>query len=211
MLPEKLAGFKWQLLTMTTFVFDIDKTVAAAGYLANKSGRRISVIDLLKMMYDAERTALLGWHRPITGDSFASLPKGIILSRTYNLIKGEVLNTNSDMAKWSQYFSPRDNNEITLVSEPDYDFLSQREKEALDKAFNEITELLRRHGRGNIAHVLHKLWPEWKDPEKTCGKKSMPLELKEILSQFIEDDEEIDRVALEIQSVQSAKAALQTN
>jgi len=196
---------------MTTFVFDIDKTVAAAAFLARKSGGRVSIIDLLKMMYDAERTALFEWHRPITGDSFASLPKGIILRRTYNLIKQEIMGTESDMLKWSQHFSPRDGNYITVIAEPDYDFLSDREREALDKAFNEITELIRRHGRGNIADVLHTLWPEWKDPEKTCGKRSMPLELNEILSELIDDENEVEKICLEIDSVQSAKAALQTN
>lgn len=196
---------------MTTFVFDIDKTVAAAAYLAQKSGGRVSIIDLLKMMYDAERTALLEWHRPITGDGFASLPKGIILRQTYNLIKREIMSTESDMVKWSQYFSERDGNYIQLVGEPDYDFLSVREREALDKGFDEITELLRRHGRKHIAAVLHELWPEWKDPEKTCGKRSMPLELNDILSELFEDENEAQKICLEIESVQSAKAALQTN
>lgn len=197
---------------MTTFVFDIDKTVAAAAYLAKKkAGGRISIIDLLKMMYDAERMALSEWHRPITGDGFAALPKGIILSRTYNLIKHEVMSTESDMVKWSQHFSPREGNEISVISEPDYDFLSQREKEVLDKAFDEITGLIKKHGRSDIADVLHKLWPEWQDPEKVCGKKSMPLDLKEILSNLVEDEDEVGRICREIQSVQSAKAALQTN
>jgi Antitoxin SocA-like, Panacea domain len=195
---------------MTTFVFDIDKTVAAAAYLAQKSGGRVSVFVLLKMMYDAERTALFEWHRPITGDSFASLPKGIILSRTYNLIKNEIMSTESDMVKWSQHFSQRESDHtIRLIAEPDYDFLSVREREALDKGFNEITNLMNKHGK--IADVLHELWPEWKDPEKTCGKRSMPLDLKDILSELIEDEKEVERICLEVESVQSAKAALQTN
>jgi hypothetical protein len=196
---------------MTTFVFDIDKTVAAAAYLAKKSGKRVSIIDLLKMMYDAERTALLEWHRPITGDSFAALPKGIILSRTYNLIKREIMSTESDMVKWSQFFSPRDGNYVSLIAEPDYDFLSERERKALDKAFEEITKLILKYGRGNITNVLHRLWPEWKDPEKTCGKRSMPLELNDILSELIDDEQEVQKICLEIESVQSAKAALQAS
>jgi len=163
------------------------------------------------MMYDAERTALLEWHRPITGDSFAALPKGIILSRTYNLIKREIMSTESDMVKWSQFFSPRDGNYVSLIAEPDYDFLSERERKALDKAFEEITKLILKYGRGNITNVLHRLWPEWKDPEKTCGKRSMPLELNDILSELIDDEQEVQKICLEIESVQSAKAALQAS
>jgi len=35
---------------MTTFVFDIDKAVAAAAYLVKKKGGKTSVFELLKMM-----------------------------------------------------------------------------------------------------------------------------------------------------------------
>ncbi len=193
---------------MTTFVFDIDKAVAAAAYLIQKKGGQISIFELLKMMYAAEREALTGWHRPITGDNFCSMRKGIVLRRTYNLIKDEVMATNSDMVKWSRHFSPRDGNAIRLLSEPDYDFLSQREREALDKGFEQISELIEKHGV--IADVLHKQWPEWRNPEGT-GKGSLPLEPEDVLGQVIEDEDEIERISLEIQSVQSAKASLQTS
>jgi len=192
---------------MTRFVFDIDKAVAAAAYLTRKKGTaQISAFELLKMMYAAEREALISWHRPITGDNFCSMRKGIVLRRTYDLIKSEVMATNSDMVKWSQHFSPRHGNEIRLLADPDFDYLSDREKEALDKGFDLITGLISRHGL--IADVLHKLWPEWRDPEGT-GKGSLPLEPEDVLGQIIEDKDEIERIALEIQSVQSAKASLQ--
>src|SRR5438105_4797989 len=173
-------------VTMTRFVFDIDKAVAAAAYLTRKKGRHISIFELLKMMYAAEREALTTWHRPITGDSFCSMRKGIVLRRTYNLIKGEVMATNSDMVKWSQHFSLRDGNAIRLLVDADYDYLSDREKEALDKGFALITELIERHGL--IADVLHKQWPEWRDPEGT-GQGSLPLEPEDVLGQTIEEED----------------------
>jgi len=192
---------------MRRFVFDIDKAVAAAAYVTRKrKGQRISIFELLKTMYAGEREALASWHRPITGDNFCSLPKGVVLSRTYNLIKGEVMGTNSDMVKWSQHFSARDGNYVQLVAEPDYDYLSDREREALDKGAELIRTLIAKHGR--IADVLHDLWPEWKDPQGS-GKGSIPLTPEEVLSQVIEDDDEAERVAREIESVQTAKAALQ--
>src|ERR1017187_9995695 len=103
---------KMLLVVIMMFVFDIDKDVAAASYLAKKEGGEISIFELLKMMYAAEREALTTWHRPITGDNFCSMPKGIVLRRTYNLIKGEVMATNSDMMKWSRHFSARNGNLI---------------------------------------------------------------------------------------------------
>jgi hypothetical protein len=194
-------------LMMTKFVFDIDKAVAAAAYVTRrKGGNRISIFELLKTMYAAEREALASWHRPITGDSFCSMKKGIVLSRTYDLIKGEVMSTNSDMAKWSRHFSPRENNCVRLLAEPDYDYLSDREREALEKGAVLIGQLIQRHGL--IAEILHAQWPEWKNPEGT-GKGSLPLAVEDVLSEILEDEEEAERVGREIVAVQTAKAALQ--
>ena len=123
-----------------------------------------------------------------------------------NLIKGEVMGTNSDMVKWSQHFSAREGDYVRLVSEPDYDYLSEREREALDKGAKFIASLIAKHGR--IADVLHQLWPEWKNPEGT-GKKSIPLPPEDVLGEVIQDEDEAERVGREIASVQSAKAALQ--
>jgi len=188
-------------------VFDINKTVAAAAFVIKRCGGTITAFLLMKMLYAAERAALASWHRPITGDSFSSMKNGPILSRTLDLINGKVLSTNSDMVKWSQHFSPRIGNDIKLVSEPDFDFLSQREVEVLEKAAREIAELIKQHGL--IADFLHQAWPEWKDP-KQFGKGSIPLPIEDVLSEVIEDENEAEKVLLEIRSVSSAKAALQT-
>jgi hypothetical protein len=190
------------------FVFDIDKAVASAAYIAKLNGNATSVFILIKTMYAAEREALATWHRPITGDSFASMKKGPVLSRTYNLIKGEVSSTNSDMVKWSKHFSPRIGNEIKLVSEPDFDFLSGREIDVLKKSHAEIKKLIEE--KGLIADTLHEMWPEWQDPaEFGCG--SFPLSLEDVLAEVVEDESEIDEIVSEIRAVSSAKAALQVS
>lgn len=190
------------------FVFDIDKAVAVAAYLTTKCGgnKGISVFLLIKMMYAAERRALAEWHRPITGDSFVSMEKGPVLSRTYDLIKGTILSSNSDMVKWSRYFSPRDGNNIRLIDEPDLDYLSEMEVGALDNAATEIMKLMKKYGK--VVDVLHERWPEWKDPTK-LGRGCVPLSVKEVLSEIIEDESEVERIVLEIRAVASAKAALQ--
>ena len=188
------------------FIFDINKAVAAAAYLTKKSGGQISTFFLMKMMYSAERKALATWHRPITGDAFSSLKKGPILTRTYNLIKHEVLSTNSDMVKWAEHFFPREGYNLRLRTEPDYEHLSQQEIEALDHAFAEINALAKKHGA--IADVLHSIWPEWKNPE-VFGCGSVPLTLRDVLSEVVEDDHQVEELVAEISAVNSAKAALQ--
>lgn len=189
--------------------FDIDKAVAAAAYLAKRCrDKRISIFLLLKMMYEAERQALAKWHRPITGDSFASMKKGPVLSRTYDLIKGTVSSANSDMVKWSKYFSPRAGNNIKLIAEPDLDVLSQRETAVLEQSLQKIAALVKK--KGLISDALHEEWPEWQDPSK-YGRGSIPLSLEDVLSEVLEDESEIEKTVQEIRAVSSAKAALQIN
>jgi len=188
------------------FVFDIDKAVAAAAYVTKRCDKDLTIFILLKMMYGAERHALATWHRPITGDCFASMEKGPVLSRIYTLIKGEIAHTNSDMVKWLKHFSPRQGNKIKLIAEPDFGVLSQLEVEALEKSMEEVSALIKRHGL--IAEELHKQWPEWRDP-MNFGRGSIPLTLKEVLSEVVEDESEIERIVLEIRAVSSAKSALQ--
>jgi uncharacterized phage-associated protein len=188
------------------FVFDVNKAVAVAAYITKRCDENLSIFVLLKMMYGAERFALAHWHRPITGDSFASMRKGPVLSRTYDLIKGDVLATNSDMVKWLQHFAARDGNRIRLIAEPDFEVLSKREIDAVQQSIGEIAALIKKHGF--IAEKLHEEWPEWRDPAK-YGRGSIPLGLEEVLSELIEDESELDRVVQEIRAVASAKAALQ--
>jgi len=190
------------------FVFDIDKTVAAAAYLTRLNGNQISIFLLLKMMYGAERRALATWHRPITGDSFCSMKRGPILTRTYDLIKGDVSRTNSDMVKWSKHFFPRVENEIKLRVKPNFEFLSELEIDALKQSAEQIERLIKKHGL--IADALNAYWPEWKNPAK-FGKGTIPLSLEDVLAEVLEDETEVQRVASEIRAVCSAKAALQVS
>jgi uncharacterized phage-associated protein len=189
------------------FVFDIDKAVAAAAYVANKCrDREISVFLLLKIIYGAERDALAKWHRPITGDSFASMRKGPVLSRMYDLIKGTVSSSNSDRVKWSQHFSPRSGNKIKLIAKPDLDVLSEREITVLDKSLRDIVALIKK--KGVISDALHEQWPEWRDPSR-YGRGSIPLSLEDVLSEVVDDEFEVEKIVQEIQAISSAKAALQ--
>jgi len=189
-----------------SFVFDVNKAVACAAYITKRCDENLSIFILLKMMYGAERHALAHWYRPITGDSFASMRKGPVLSRTYDLIKGDVLATNSDMIKWSQHFAARDGNRIRLVSDPEFGVLSRREVLAVETSMKEISALIKKHGL--ISEKLHEEWPEWRDPSK-YGRGSIPLTLREVLAELIDDESELERVLLEIRAVASAKAALQ--
>ena len=68
------------------FCFDEEKTAQAAAYLLWKFGRRHNVMALMKLLYLADRKALIERGHPITGDHMVSMPHGPVLSETLELI-----------------------------------------------------------------------------------------------------------------------------
>ena len=85
------------------FQFDIDKTIAAVAYLMEREGGELDMFLGLKMLYLADKEALVRWGKPITGDSFVALPKGPVLNEVYDLFKG--VGPERDQKEWDAAFS----------------------------------------------------------------------------------------------------------
>ena len=182
------------------FLFDIRKAIAAAAYLCKMNGGTLNVLHLIKMLYYADRTALVTWHRTITGDRFFSMKNGPILSRVYDLMCGRI--SGADMQAWSSTFTPRHGNVIALKrQEVDFGPLSRREMEALGKAFNRFKVV----PAGRLVEFLHKNLPEWEDP----GDSSAPIDPKTILLHEGLTEEDLAAIEEELALVQSARIALQ--
>ena len=143
---------------MEQFVFDIQKTIAAVAFLLRKQGEELDMFLALKMLYLAEKEALIRWGKPITGDSFVSLPKGPVLSGVYNLFKGEA--PSGDQNQWNRYFTERVNHKIHLKQDANIDLLSEREMEVLEIARQKINEM----APWEVSRWLHETCPEWQDP-----------------------------------------------
>lgn len=186
------------------FLFDIRKSVAAAGYLCKKGGGEIEMREMLKMLYVADKTALLTWERPITGDKFFSLPQGPVVSRIYDLVRYRV--SGSDMDKWKAVFAPRHGNAIRFRAgaEVDLNPLSEREEKALDEAFDMIRAMIQKEGAGFI-DALHKILPEWTNPNGS----SILIEPDQLLRIAGVDEDSIRAIDFAISGVNSAKMALQ--
>ena len=59
------------------FIFQEEKAAQAAGYLLNKyPSKSHNLMALLKMLYLADRMALVETGYPITGDRMVSMPNG---------------------------------------------------------------------------------------------------------------------------------------
>jgi uncharacterized phage-associated protein len=162
--------------------FNIDKAIAAASYLIEREGGKDSMFILLKKLYYADRTALIKWGSPITGDKLASLAKGPVVSGIYDLLKGS--GTQRDLIKWNDAIQ-RAQFTVSVRKQTAHGLLSEREKEVLEESRQTINGI-----RGSVADWLHKHCPEWIDP----GRSSRPIDPSIILRMAKKSEEEIRRL-----------------
>lgn len=183
------------------FIFDIRKAVAATGYLCELNGGSIDMLKCIKMLYIADRKALVEWHRPITGDTFWSLENGPIVSRIYDLIRGKI--GGPEMEIWRAVFNPKEGDTVSVKPgvNPNTKPLSQREKEALEEAYARIQPL----SIGEVIDLVHK-FPEWKDP----GKSSIPIDPRTIFYHENFGESAVKAIEEDLDAFQAAKLALQS-
>lgn len=180
-----------------TFEFDIHKTLAAVGHLCARNKGPAGVLKLIKMLYVADREALIRWQRPITGDSFVSMDNGPVVSKTYNLIKGEGVARWQKV--WNEYVAAREGNTLTLKRVPDVTVLSQRELDVLDEAFSKVMPM----STGALIKWLHKL-PEWEDPHGSSKR----IDPKTILKHSLVPESAIAKAADDIEALNFARKML---
>src|SRR2546426_8827697 len=65
--------------------FNERKATQAAGLLLQLRGGTMSYMKLIKLLYLADREALLRWGRPISTDRYVSMDRGPVLSRILDL------------------------------------------------------------------------------------------------------------------------------
>jgi hypothetical protein len=163
--------------------FDIHKAIAATAYIIERDGGTSDMFPLVKKLYWADRSALIGWGKSITGDRLASLEKGPIVSRIYNLLKGQ--GAEEDQILWNDAIERRGGFRIALRKNPGQGLLSKRELDLLEESRQKINAI-----RGSIPKWLHKNCPEWTDP----GKSSMPIDPSTILRFAEKSEKEIERL-----------------
>ena len=151
--------------------FREDRATQAAARLLRLRGGTMSHLKLMKLLYLADRQALIELGRPISYDMYVSMPHGPVLSRTLDLMTAEP--EPQTRSYWRTLISEPRNWEVSLVSEDiPQDQLSQAEEAILDRVFARYGHL----SRWEIRDLSHAL-PEWRDPHGSC----VPISIKEIL------------------------------
>jgi len=150
--------------------FREDRVTQAAGRLLRRHGGRMPYLKLLKLLYLADRSALLKHGRPISFDRFVAMPHGPVLSRTYDLIASEP--DPRTPSYWRTYISPAEKYEVRLLTDTPVDQLSPAEVAIIDEVFAEFGDW----DKWKLVEFTHGL-PEYRDPEGS----SAPIPVRSIL------------------------------
>ncbi len=184
------------------FSFNERKAAQAAAFLLKRHGGRLNYMKLIKLLYLADRRALVERGLPITCDRMVSMPKGPVLSGILDLINWGSVDEHS---AWLEHISEPKGHEVFLAAtEPKNEALSRYELRVLQ----EIDDQFGSMDRWSLVEFTHAL-PEWRDPQGS----SFPIEPADILraeNRSEEDIEEMGRAANEalfIEFLASSKAA----
>jgi uncharacterized phage-associated protein len=166
------------------FVFNERKAAQGAAILIKRNGGRLPYLALIKLLYFADRKALLERGRLITGDRLVSMPHGPVLSRVLDMINQ---GSPEEHREWYEYVSEPSGYDVTLAKpEPDDDELSDYEIGVLNQTYEQLGHLT----KWQLRDLSHKL-PEWRDPQGSM----IPIDPAEILRIEGRPDDVIERSA----------------
>ena len=138
--------------------FNEKKATQAAGRLLERSAGPTPMMKLVRLLYLADREAILRWGQPITHDRFVFLKHGPVLSQVLGLLT-EAQDPRQAPSPWTARITrPRDG-AVEAQGAADYQLLSAQELDLLD-------EIARLHG-GKAPWELVELTralPEWREP-----------------------------------------------
>ncbi len=146
--------------------FNERKATQVAARFLKAAGGKLEYLSVIKLMYFADREALLRWGAPITDDRYYSLDHGPVLSQVKNLIDER------SAGFWDQHITAPSNYQIEIVQDPGDDQLSVAEEKLIDEVHRSNSHL----SWWALRNKSHEL-PEWTDPEGS----SIQIEIDDIL------------------------------
>lgn len=176
-------------------MFRIDAAVALASFFIGKSDRsEMNDLRLMKLMYLAERESIGQIGSTLTGATFASLPKGPILSEILTLSKS------SDPNEWTRSiaFEKHDgekSNHFRMLRPVDYrEHFSQAELEILEQVWRDYGS----RTKWQLVDLTHE-FPEWNKAvcQPEAPARSLPISLEDILEKGLKRDRDTAQVVAE--------------
>jgi len=166
---------------MISFKFNEAKTTQTAALFIKKHGGTLNYTKLIKLLYLTDREALSRWERPLTGDSYVSMPRGPVLSKTYDLIDYPVFKD----SYWHKFIS-KSAYDVSLNNEPDVDELSEREIALINEVYQKYKDI----DQWQMIQICHDCCHEWEHP----GDTSIPIRIEDILRELKKTEKEIELI-----------------
>lgn len=143
--------------------FDTIKVTQAAAFLLSRHHGFITRKRLLKLLYIADRELIQQTHRPLTGDKPVAMDHGPVLSKTYDLLKGE----SCGYEIWNRYIQQVAAYTHRLIDDPGIGKLSKLELDKLD----EISQRFWWVDDDELSELTHE-FAEWKRNRPPKGRRN---------------------------------------
>lgn len=150
-------------------------------------GGRSDRLTILKLLYQVERRSLEKYDWPVTFDRMCRMDYGMVLSNTYDLMKGE----RKDL-KWSEYIKSSSHSmSLELQKCPALFYLSESQHDLAKEVFEENKD---KTGM-ELSEESHD-FPEWDDPS---GSSNF-LDYRDLLQVLGKSNEEIESIIEELRN-----------
>ena len=173
---------------MTTPVFNLEKSLQAVLYVANRLQRR-DFHKIFKILFFADREHLSKYGRPITGDTYIAMKDGPVPSKIddiFKAVRGDSFFA-SNAAQYTKLFSVHDWYFIDPKVDANLDYLSQSDIEELD---------------ASLAEYGHLTWDEIREKSHDFAwratPKDRPIDIADIMREKGEDEEYISYISEDI-------------
>jgi uncharacterized phage-associated protein len=169
-------------------MFEIKKIIQVISYLLSLNNSKMDFLKLMKELYLIDRESIAERDTSISGDVYYSLPHGPVLSATKNLLddlKSDDIDESNPLKDFFKFIkNPKYNKiyDIVLKEAPEYDLLSEKDKEYIEKISKQFKNYLPK----DIEKYTHEL-PEWIDP---CGS-NIKIRFQDIMRALGKSEDEI--------------------
>ena len=169
-------------------MFNAEKLIQTCNYLLKKNDSTLNYTKLIKLLYLADKESLKSRTMTITGDVYVSMKNGVVLSKTYDLIKGRY-NDKDIQNLWNSRFSLDSHSIVSLSEKIPESELSPFEKNILDQ----IESQFHAYDFWQMIDYIHENCPEWQDP----GNTSIPIDFEDVLRSLDIPDDEVEWIVEE--------------